>query len=59
MCRPREVLVCREGNKSEPLIRDTTVITALFADPRHSFSGRVVLAFDLPTTVGRGIAFVE
>src|SRR5690349_8939986 len=35
----------------EPPIRDTTVSTALFADPRHRSSGRLVLAFDLPMTV--------
>ncbi|MFD1528377.1 hypothetical protein [Pseudonocardia aurantiaca] len=35
-----------KGGQDEDPIRDMTVITALFADPRHRSVGRPVLAFD-------------
>ena len=44
MCPSREVLVCREGD-SGPLIGDTTVITALFADSASWFLGAGLSSF--------------
>jgi hypothetical protein len=38
---------------------DVTVVIVLFADSRHRSAGCLVLACELPTTVGSGMAFAE